>query len=95
MTLNFKEFDNKSNLQNEATSSLEIREVLNKLGLESNTYLRDRKIITKGGIVNLHHNRVLIGAAFMNENSLDSNGCPPPKSLVHFILRKYRKCYFF
>ena len=49
------------NLQNEAESNIKIKEVLNNLNLNVNSYMRDSQYTTKDGIVNLTLMKVHIG----------------------------------
>ena len=52
--LSFKEFVNKYGLKNEATSNVEIKEILKLMNTSCRIYMRDDKFITTSGIVNLH-----------------------------------------
>ena len=52
--LSFKEFVNKYGLKNEATSNVEIKEILKLMNTSCGIYMRDDKFITTSGIVNLH-----------------------------------------
>lgn len=69
-------------LKNEATSNIKIIEVINKLGIRNfNVYMRDDKITTKTGIVNLHPNKGTHWVLYINNYYFDSYGSPPPEKL--------------
>ena len=76
--LSFKEFVNKYGLKNEATSNVEIKEILKLMNTSCGIYMRDDKFITTSGIVNLHPTKGTHWVMFVNEFYFDSYGCPPP-----------------
>ncbi len=76
-------------LQNRATSNKKISEVINKLGIKDfNIYMRDDKLTTKQGIINLHPEKGTHWVCYFMggwENSksfyFDSYGHRAPKSV--------------
>ena len=83
--LSFKEFVNKYGLKNEATSNLEIKEILKLMNTSCGIYMRDDKFITTSGIVNLHPTKETHWVMFTNQNYFDSYGCPPPLNITKQI----------
>ena len=83
--LSFKEFDNKYGLKNEATSNVEIKEILILMNTSCGIYMRDDKFITTSGIVNLHPTKGTHWVMFTNQNYFDSYGCPPPTNILNHI----------
>ena len=83
--LSFKEFVNKHGLKNEATSNVEIKEILKLMNTSCGIYMRDDKFITTSGIVNLHPTKGTHWVMFTNQNYFDSYGCPPPLNLTKQI----------
>ena len=83
--LSFKEFVNKYGLQNEATSNVEIKEILKLMNTSCGIYMRDDKFNTTSGIVNLHPTKGTHWVMFTNQNYFDSYGCPPPPSITKQI----------
>ena len=83
--LSFKEFVNKYGLKNEATSNVEIKEILKLMNTSCGIYMRDDKFITTSGIVNLHPTKGTHWVMFVNEFYFDSYGCPPPLSITKQI----------
>ena len=79
--LSFKEFVNKYGLKNEATSNVEIKEILKLMNTSCGIYMRDDKFITTSGIVNLHPTKGTHWVMFVNEFYFDSYGCPPPLNM--------------
>ncbi len=80
--MNLSEFMRKYNLQNKATSNKKISEVINKLGIKNfNIYMRDDKLTTKQGIINIHPTRGTHWVCYYNKNYFDSFGVKPPKSI--------------
>ena len=83
--LSFKEFVNKYGLKNEATSNVEIKEILKLMNTSCGIYMRDDKFITTSGIVNLHPTEGTHWVMFTNQNYFDSYGCPPPLNITKQI----------
>ena len=83
--LSFKEFVNKYGIKNEATSIVEIKEILNLMNTSCGIYMRDDKFITTSGIVNLHSTKGTHWVMFVNEFYFDSYGCPPPLNITKQI----------
>ena len=83
--LSFKEFVNKYGLKNEATSNVEIKEILKLMNTSCGIYMRDDKFITTSGIVNLHPTKGKHWVMFTNQNYFDSYGCPPPLNITKQI----------
>ena len=83
--LSFKEFVNKYGLKNEATSNVEIKEILKLMNTSCGIYMRDDKFITTSGIVNLHPTKGTHWVMFVNEFYFDSYGCPPPTNILNHI----------
>ena len=79
--LSFKEFVEKYRLKNEATSNVNIKEILDKLTIRvaspTGIYMRDDKFTTDSGIVNLQPTKGTHWVMFVNEFYFDSYGCPP------------------
>ncbi len=62
-------------LQNRATSNKKISEVINKLGIKDfNIYMRDDKLTTKQGIINLHPKKGTHWVCYLRGNSGDPKG---------------------
>ena len=83
--LSFKEFVNKNGLKNEATSNVEIKEILKLMNTSCGIYMRDDKFTTTSGIVNLHPTKGTHWVMFTNQNYFDSYGCPPPTNILNHI----------
>ena len=83
--LSFKEFVNKYGLKNEATSNVEIKEILKLMNTSCGIYMRDDKFTTTSGIVNLHPTKGTHWVMFTNQNYFDSYGCPPPTNILDHI----------
>ena len=83
--LSFKEFVNKYVLKNEATSNVEIKEILKLMNTSCVIYMRDDKFTTTKGIVNLHPTEGTHWVMFVNEFYFDSYGCPPPLNITKQI----------
>ena len=89
--LSFKEFVVKYGLKDEATSNIEIKEVLDtlcasgKLTIPVGIYMRDDKFNTTSGIVNLHPTKGTHWVMFSGKFYFDSYGCPPPTSILNHI----------
>ena len=83
--LSFKEFVIKYGLKNEATSNVEIKEILKLMNTSCGIYMRDDKFTTTSGIVNLHPTKGTHWVMFTNQNYFDSYGCPPPLNITKQI----------
>ena len=83
--MSFKEFVEKYELKNEATSNVKIKEVLDKLTIPAGIYMRDDKFTTTSGIVNLHPTKGTHWVMFSDKFYFDSYGCPPPTSILNHI----------
>ena len=83
--LSFKEFVDKYGLKNEATSNVEIKEILKLMNTSCGIYMRDDKFNTTSGIVNLHPTKGTHWVMFTNQNYFDSYGCPPPLNITKQI----------
>ena len=84
--LSFKEVVEKYGLNNEATSNVKIKEILDILKLNSTgIYMRDAKFTTDSGIVNLHPTKGTHWVVFVTEFYFDSYGCPPPTNILNHI----------
>ena len=81
----FKEFVNKYGLKNEATSNVEMKEILKLINTSCGIYMRDDKFTTTRGIVNLHPTKGTHWVMFVNEFYFDSYGCPPPLNITKQI----------
>ncbi len=69
-------------LQNKATSNKKISEVINKLGIKDfNIYMRDDKLTTKQGIINLHPKKGTHWVCYFIDRYFDSYGHRAPKSV--------------
>ena len=88
--LSFNEFVEKYGLENEATSNVKIKEILdilksNSTGRSCAIYMRDDKFTTDSGIVNLHPTKRTHWVMFVNEYYFDSYECPPPTNILNHI----------
>ena len=90
--LSFQEFVEKYRLKIEATSNLKIhseKEILNELdilaGVSCGIYMRNDKLTTTAGRVNLHPTKGTHWVMFVNEFFFNSYGCPPPLNRMSFI----------
>ena len=87
--LSFKELVEKYGLKNEATSNVNIKELLDELTIRvaspTGIYMRDDKFTTTSGIVNLHPTTGTHWVMFVNEFYFDSYGCPPPTNIPNHI----------
>ena len=97
--LSFIEFVDKYRLKNEATSNVKIKEKLNMLRASSELdtaygiYMRDDKITTTCGIVNLHTTKGTHWVMFVKEFYFDSYGCPPPTNILNHIKKGFYSEY--
>ena len=93
--MTFNEFIKKYNLKNRATSNIKFHQVLFSIGLKNvGIYLRDGPFESDIGIVNLHPSRGSHWVSYINENYFDSYGCPPPKKLSKFIIKRNGLCFY-
>ena len=83
--LSLTEFVNKYGFKNEATSNVEIKEILKLMNTSCGIYMRDDKFITTKGIVNFHPTKGTHWDMFTNQNYFDSYGCPPPLDITKQI----------
>ena len=83
--LSFKKIGNKYGLKNEATSNIEIKEILKLMNTSCRIYMRDDKFITTSGIVTLHPTKGTHWVMFTNQNYFDSYGCQPPLNITKQI----------
>ena len=70
--LSFKQFVDKYGLKNEATSNVEIKEILKLMNTSCGIHMRDDKFNTTSGIVNLHPTKGTHWVMFTNQNYFDS-----------------------
>ena len=91
----FNVFIKKFSLKNKATSNIKIQQVLNSIRLNNvGIYLRDGSFLNDIGVVNLHPFRGSLWVCYLNENYFDSYGCPPPKKLSKFIIKRFGYCLY-
>ena len=87
--MTFNEFIKKYKLKNKATSNTKIEQVLSPLSLNDvGIYLRDGPFESDLGIVNLHPTKELHWVWYINENYFDNYGCPLPKKLPKYIIKR-------
>ena len=91
--LSFKEFVEKYRLKNVATSIVKIKEILNEIDILCGIYMRDDKITTDSGIVNLHPTKGTHWVMFVNEFYFDSYGCPLPLNIMKQIKNGFHSEY--
>ena len=93
--MSFNDFIQKLKLKNKATSNLKIQQVLSYLSLnEVGICLRDGPFKSDIGIVNLHPSKGTHWVCYINENYFDSYGCPCPKKLSKFIIKRNGYCLY-
>ena len=89
MNLTFKELVKQYGITNEATSDVEIKEILDiiirHVHDSCKVYTRDDKFTTDSGIVNLHPSVGPHWVRFINEYYFDSYGCPPPINILNYL----------
>ena len=91
----FNDFVHKYKLENKATSNKKIQQVLSALGFSDvGIYLRDKVFLSDVGIVNMHPSRGTHWVLYVDENYFDSYGCPPPKKLSKFIIKRNGHCLY-
>ena len=87
MIMTFNDFINKYGLKKEATSIIEIQQILSPLSLKDvGIYLRDGPFKTDMRILILHPSKGTIWVAYINENYFESSGCAPPNKIFRPIL---------
>ena len=84
--LSFKEFNDIYGLEDQATSNINIKEVLDQLTTPAGIYMRDDKVTTTAGIVNLHPTEGTHWVLYTNKNHFVSFGCPPPVNITKQII---------
>lgn len=91
--LSFKEFRHKYNLENRATNGQEILDVVKKLKLECNIYLRNDKLKTKQGIINLSDDPYngTHWVAYFGNNYFDSYCVEPPQEIKQQLKKNSNK----
>ena len=90
--LSFKEFVERYEINNEATSNIKMKDIRDILKLNSTgIYMRDDKFTTTAGKVNLHPTKETHWVLFSNQNYFDSDGCPPPTNIKRFLLHNRKK----
>ena len=77
-------------LRKSAQSLFKIKEVLNKFGLNTISYTRDRNCSTKDGFGNLHVFGRKYWKTYTNEDLFVSYGCRPSKLMTNHIYRRNR-----
>ena len=93
--ITFNEFIKKYKLKDKAPSNVEINRVLSSLSLNDvGIYLRDGSFESDIGIVNLHPSKGSHCISYIDENYFDSYGCPPPKRLSKFIIKRNGYCLY-
>ena len=91
----FKDFIEKYNLKNKATSNIKIQKVLSSIGLDNvKIYLRDGLFSSDIGRVNLHPTKGTHWVCYISENYFDSYGCSPPKKLSKYIIKRNGHCLY-
>ena len=87
--LTFKKFVENYGLKNEATSTVKIKDILDILSRRIHdsckVYMRDDKLTTDSGIVNLHPSVGIHWVMFINKYYFDSYGCPPPINILNYL----------
>ena len=94
--VSFNDFIEKYSLKNEATSNLNLYEVLKKIGLDTKVgfYLRDGQFSADIGIVNLHPTKGTQWVCYINEKYFDGYVCSPPKELSDFFKKRNGHCLY-
>ena len=93
--MSFNDFVKKYNLKNKATSNIKIQQVLSSLSLNNvGIYLRDGPFESDIGIANLHPIRGSHWVSYIHECYFDSYGCPPPKKLSKYIIKRNGYCLY-
>ena len=94
--MSFNAFIQKYCLKNEATSTMELQNILCSLALSDvGIFLRDGLFRTDIGIVNLHPTKRTHWLAYINHNYFHSYGCSHPQKLSRFIIKRSGICFFF
>ena len=94
--MSFNDFVLKYKIKYEATSNIKINEVLKKIGLDLKVdiYSRDGEFSTIYGIVNLHLSRGTHWVCYIKDCYFYTYCCPPPKKLLKYIKKQYKKCLY-
>ena len=93
--MTFKDFFEKHNLRNKATSNIKIQQVLNSIELDNvGIYLRDRVSESDIGIVSLHPSERTHWVCYINEYYFDSYSCAPLKKLSRFFIKRNGYCLY-
>ena len=93
--MSFNDFVHKYKLKNQATSIIEIQQVLLSLSFKDvGIYLRDGPFSTDNGGVNLHPSKGTHRVCYKNENYFASYGCVCPKKQSKFIKKRYGRCLY-
>ena len=87
--LSFKEFVNKYGIKNEATSNVEIKEILKLMNTSCGIYMRDDKFNTTSGIANSGF-RGRCHTSDINRRNVVPRFRPPKNQAVHFVF-EFRK----
>ena len=72
-----------------------MKDVLNKLGLNTKLYSRDRKFSTKKSIVKFHPSKGTHWVVYLNDICFDTYGCTPPKYYPISSKKGWKICFFF
>ena len=78
--------------KHEALSNTKLKEVLNKVVINTKIYMGDSQFTTRGGILNLHPTRGTHWVFFINEKKIEAHGCQPPTFSSKYILQRNGKC---
>ena len=79
----------------EATSTMKIKEVLNKFKLNANIYLRASRFTTEYKLSNLYFTECTHWVLHIIENFFDTYVCTPPKLNQILTLKHLENVYFF
>ena len=86
--ITFTEFFEKSKFKNQATSNLKMKEVSNKLGLNTKKHMKNSNFKTNDGIVNLQPTLGAHWISYKNECYFDFFGCAPSKLLTDYNTKR-------
>ena len=85
----------KHKLKNEATSNIEIYQILSSLSLSDvGIYLRGGPFESDIGIVNVHPIQATDWLLYFHECYFDSYGITPPNKLSEIIIKRNGHCFF-
>ena len=82
MALPFTEIAKIFNLENQATSKTKLKEILYKLKLNTNIYMRNSNFSLKDVILSLFQIRGTYWVAYINDEKLDSYVCRTTKFFI-------------